>query len=338
MAASAAFTVNAASNPAAHSVAYGATVTLALVSTADVASVTFSIVGASKSGTTFPTLTPSGVPSGSTATFTMPSDPGDGLGRSFRVKCRVIDQNGDALETYGVVGAVNNIGLLPVAAGETLDRDGTYGWTDNLNNSGVSGVLDGDILLSSGSSVGIGTASPTDNAVHILGGTNPSIRLEETSGRYLEIQNNSTTQSFVRHVSATGDAGVNIDGIASDGSSNAVCDVHRYASTSGQVLFNVHDGSGSYDVNHQLDGKGDLSACIDAGDMNVGSATNVADIIMQSSARISFGSVIWLTGSGTPESSVTAPVGSLYTDIAGGASTTLYVKESGTGNTGWVAK
>ena len=45
-----------------------------------------------------------------------------------------------------------------------------------------------------------------------------------------------------------------------------------------------------------------------------------------------------LTGSGSPESSVTANPGSLYTDTAGGAGTTLYVKESGTGNTGWIAK
>lgn len=44
------------------------------------------------------------------------------------------------------------------------------------------------------------------------------------------------------------------------------------------------------------------------------------------------------SGSGTPEAAVTAPVGSLFLRTDGGASTTLYVKESGTGNTGWVAK
>ena len=43
-------------------------------------------------------------------------------------------------------------------------------------------------------------------------------------------------------------------------------------------------------------------------------------------------------GSGTPESAVTAPVGSIFLRSDGGASTTLYVKESGAGNTGWVAK
>jgi len=49
-------------------------------------------------------------------------------------------------------------------------------------------------------------------------------------------------------------------------------------------------------------------------------------------------SVVWKTGTGSPENVVLAPVGSLYSRTDGGANTTLYVKESGTGNTGWVAK
>lgn len=43
-------------------------------------------------------------------------------------------------------------------------------------------------------------------------------------------------------------------------------------------------------------------------------------------------------GSGSPESVITANVGSLYLRTDGGATTTLYVKTSGTGNTGWTAK
>lgn len=50
------------------------------------------------------------------------------------------------------------------------------------------------------------------------------------------------------------------------------------------------------------------------------------------------GTVIWTSGTGTPEGAVTAEVGSLFTRTDGGANTTLYVKESGSGNTGWVAK
>jgi hypothetical protein len=45
-----------------------------------------------------------------------------------------------------------------------------------------------------------------------------------------------------------------------------------------------------------------------------------------------------LNGTGDPEGVVTASVGTLYLRADGGANTTLYIKESGAGNTGWVAK
>lgn len=44
------------------------------------------------------------------------------------------------------------------------------------------------------------------------------------------------------------------------------------------------------------------------------------------------------TGSGSPEGALTAAVGSTYRRSDGGAGTSFYVKESGAGNTGWVAK
>jgi len=44
------------------------------------------------------------------------------------------------------------------------------------------------------------------------------------------------------------------------------------------------------------------------------------------------------SGTGSPNGVVTAGIGSIYTRTDGGASTTLYIKESGSGNTGWVAK
>lgn len=53
---------------------------------------------------------------------------------------------------------------------------------------------------------------------------------------------------------------------------------------------------------------------------------------------IGAGTVRMLSGSGTPEGVVTAVVGSTFQRSDGGASTTLYVKQSGAGNTGWVAK
>lgn len=44
------------------------------------------------------------------------------------------------------------------------------------------------------------------------------------------------------------------------------------------------------------------------------------------------------SGAGTPEGVVTAIVGTLYLRTDGGANTTLYIKESGVSNTGWIAK
>jgi len=55
-------------------------------------------------------------------------------------------------------------------------------------------------------------------------------------------------------------------------------------------------------------------------------------------ASLTRGTSGWYTGSGTPEGSVTAVVGSIYTRTDGVANETFYVKESGTGNTGWAAK
>jgi hypothetical protein len=44
------------------------------------------------------------------------------------------------------------------------------------------------------------------------------------------------------------------------------------------------------------------------------------------------------SGTGDPEGVVTANVGALFLRSDGGASTTLWVKESGSGSTGWVGK
>lgn len=45
-----------------------------------------------------------------------------------------------------------------------------------------------------------------------------------------------------------------------------------------------------------------------------------------------------MTGAGSPEGADTAPVGSIFMRTDGGASTSMYIKETGTGDTGWVAK
>ncbi len=143
---SADFTVNGNANPARHSAAYASTVNLALASLDGVAAVEWSIVGTSKSDQAVPTLTLGGVPLGATATFALPADPSDGLGRAFRIRCLVSSQY-DTAESYGVVGVLNVAGLLPACVGEQLDRDATHGITDDFNQAlatlGGGGTLTG---------------------------------------------------------------------------------------------------------------------------------------------------------------------------------------------------
>lgn len=98
---------------------------------------------------------------------------------------------------------------------------------------------------------------------------------------------------------------------------------------------------------HFVDGNRTNDTTTDSFNLQAGSGTVT---IGSHQAAVASGSVFnatvftnatWLhpiIGSGTPESSVVAAIGTLYRRTNGGATTTLYVKESGTGNTGWVAK
>ena len=125
------------------------------------------------------------------------------------------------------------------------------------------------------------------------------------------------------------------------GNSLLVDDTLRIAqSGSGLRMTNVgafdNDGSdnfrvyGTNDIYVRANGETGAGLSIDA--------TN-QDVTIDNNLRMgSTTGPIWTTGSGTPEGSVTAPIGSLYTRTDGGSGTTLYVKESGTGNTGWTAK
>jgi len=67
--------------------------------------------------------------------------------------------------------------------------------------------------------------------------------------------------------------------------------------------------------------------------------TGIDIVLANDSAFAPISSLYQRFGSGSPESVVTAPTGATYLRTDGGASTTLYVKESSpTPNTGWVAK
>jgi hypothetical protein len=126
------FSVEGSSAIQAHAVAYGATVDLAALSLS-YQTITWEIVSSSKSGSAAPAITPGGTPVGATASFTQVSDPGDGLGRSWVIKCTQTDAQGNADVRYRVVGTANANGKLPICADEGAYRDATHGWSQEFN-------------------------------------------------------------------------------------------------------------------------------------------------------------------------------------------------------------
>jgi hypothetical protein len=104
----------------------------------------------------------------------------------------------------------------------------------------------------------------------------------------------------------------------------------------GDVHFRSNIGSGD-DVLWTLKTGGILHPNED-GTQDLGRSSNRVRYLYASSFRAGDGSVQWTSGDGSPEGTLSAEVGSLYTDVSGSTGTTLYVKESGSGNTGWVSK
>ncbi|WP_273483567.1 hypothetical protein [Desulforamulus ruminis] len=86
----------------------------------------------------------------------------------------------------------------------------------------------------------------------------------------------------------------------------------RMTNTTGNKRFTLQKGDGTFNVSFEI----------------LNGAINVLN-----------GLYIKITaGSGSPEGLIVGAVGSIYLRTDGGAGTTLYVKQSGSGNTGWIAK
>jgi hypothetical protein len=147
---SAAFTVDGVSNPAEHTTTYGATVALALASVTGVSTITWTIDSISEPSASYPTITAAGSPIGSTASFPFPSNPGDGRGRTILVRCYVTGANGTSDSKSAIVGVANSQGVIPIAPGETDERNATHGWLPALNtalNSGAASATNSSNLI-----------------------------------------------------------------------------------------------------------------------------------------------------------------------------------------------
>lgn len=178
MAISAAFLVNGNTNPAAHSVAYGATVSMTLLSTSGANSIVWEVLGSSHTDVPDTTLVYSGTPNGQTCTFTFMADPGGSEGRSVRVRCTVTDSAGNQSRQSAVVGVLNGNSLLPIAAGEEQERSETHGWAPEVNKA----------LASTGGGGGGGYTTVQDEGVSVtarttMNFTGAGVSVADTGGK-----------------------------------------------------------------------------------------------------------------------------------------------------------
>lgn len=104
-----------------------------------------------------------------------------------------------------------------------------------------------------------------------------------------------------------------------------------------KIQFNGNSSGGTYisgEITDIIYNGGSHTFCTHFGNsiMSIDSTNGV----ILNYGKIKIGSTIIQTGTGTPEGAVTAPVGSIFlrTDNAN----SFYVKQTGSGNTGWVLK
>jgi hypothetical protein len=115
-----------------------------------------------------------------------------------------------------------------------------------------------------------------------------------------------------------------------------------YTGNGSQTVFNIAGASTTLGTAYlvTIDGITQDSAnyTITAGSpytLTISTVPNGSVIVITS---LTAGLANWITGFGSPNGVITAPTGSVYTNLNGGSLSTLYVKESGSGNTGWIAK
>jgi hypothetical protein len=241
-----------------------------------------------------------------------------------------IEYGGGCLDCafYGTVDGTNdagsNISLYPVAVqGSGLNK--RCGWHGVARGAGGTRVIN----YSNGENCDFSGQFFCGAATYVINDQSQgkfSLRgrfYAETAGQYIAILSNSAG-----HVEISGYA----EGFANGGvllSANSAITIDNVSMT---VNFRNSAGGGYV---QSLSGGAALGEYVTAKGSSgqyIGGSQFRADVINLKRA------IYEVEGTGTPEGSLAAGVGSRYRRADGGAGTSLYVKESGTGNTGWVGK
>lgn len=220
--------------------------------------------------------------------------------------------NAESSSSFAVIG--NHLNINAGATVSTTGFDGIW-----LNNDGPgSGIAN--------SRLGLGVMNPTNQCVVpnakafaglTAGGVEKRIAMVEASFGHVGFDLDAAGAYFAGTVTAPGDLSTNGNAFVTTNNNNFA------ALTTGGAA----KGLIGLDTSNRVR--------IGEGGIGVAAYTNCTSFSFGGAAQS--GNSLF-RGAGTPEGSVTGVPGDLYVSTNGGANTTLYVKESGTGNTGWIAK
>lgn len=246
----------------------------------------------------------------------------------------------------GRVSAVDTAGVFVRVAALGPDVVGPLEWLGTK-----PGVDEGVLVLNAGSEsapdlVVVGELTATGNSAHPATSTDNTVARYDgtggalqTSGVRVDDGNNIVTKgTFVSGNGATGSNHITVD--APKDTANADLGLRANGVNRWTIRRTADTESGSnagsdLALVRRSDAGAQLSLPIivwrATGKITVGDVGPTAGIELGASGPRD------MAGSGSPEGVVTAPIGSTWRRTNGGASTTLYVKESGSGNTGWRA-
>jgi hypothetical protein len=158
----------------------------------------------------------------------------------------------------------------------------------------------------------------------------------QVSGNILDYQLASTAAAIIPYINGAG--------ISSTNNVSQITGKRGWCTNS---LTAYIGAAGTLDVGFVIFGSAGVTTLISDCTASFGNAAATASPIVgclelssvnPATGILTLNSASILAGSGSPEGVVTAPAGSLYLCTDGGVGGSIFVKESGTGNTGWTAK
>jgi hypothetical protein len=227
----------------------------------------------------------------------------------------------DGTEVLPIVqsGTTKKVAVSDLTAGRAVSAFSLTS-TGNLNFTGTGNRITGDFSNGTPSNLTLFQTS-TANSTTVLGA----------------VSNGTSTACVLRLYSLSDPNNSPVTQIVSGGGASTTSfQATRTGTGSFQPMtFFVN---GSERVRYFLSGGVSIGDTTDpgAGNLRVG----VGSLVIGTSGQgvVLPGGITWTSGAGSPEGVVTAPVGSLYSRSDGGVLTSLYVKQSGSGNTGWAGK